>query len=382
GWFALVALTLFHHMTDYVFSGFLSLWALVSCFQASGRRIRVMLVVFGLTGLAFALTYMFLMPGNPVRGYLSTYFVAAVSELHQVLDRSSQGRKLFSAQGAPPAPLWDRLLMLGSVGLVTFGIFLGVVSLWKQWRKHALIIVMSIVALASPVTQLFRFTNYGAEITDRSAAFLFIAISFVLAVLISRLWPVQRFNWRAAAIISCLMTVLVLGGTLLEIGPAYSSLPGPYTVIADGRSVEPIGIAAANWSLVHLGSGNRFASDRMNQIVFGTFGKQYIVTQPQDGFRTAPIFFDLPLTSKDVNNLEDANIKYLISDQRLSTSLPLLGFYFETDEPNAFHQRQPISRAALTKFNNIDLINKIFDDGTLLIYDVVPLEKSLFGDDD
>ena len=114
--------------------------------------------------------------------------------------------------------------------------------------------------------------DYGAEITDRAAAFLFIPIAYVLAIFITRYRPIRGRGRSITALITCAMAVMLLGGALLESGPVYSALPGPYTVIADGRSVEPIGIQAAQWSLSHLGPDNRVATDRINQVLFGTFG--------------------------------------------------------------------------------------------------------------
>jgi len=163
---------------------------------------------------------------------------------------------------------------------------------------------------------------------------------------------------------------MLLGGALLESGPAYSSLPGPYAVIADGRSIEPIGIQAAQWSLSHLGPDNRVATDRINQTLFGTFGEQRIVSEQEDNVDIAPIFYSSHFDGQTIAMLRNAGIRYLVIDLRLSTSRPLLGFYYESDEPGAFHLSGPISREALTKFSAIPQINQVFDDGFIVIYDV------------
>jgi len=387
-WLALVSLTITHHMTDYVFVGFLALWTVVSLvvrtraraswtsprpYPAMGEaapRMRGILTAFAFSGLLFSVGYAFLLAGNPVWKYLSSYFSTALGELEHILFGSGTARQLFSAEGVPPAPLWDRLLMLGSLALATLGLPLGLVSLWKQYRHSVLAVTLGIVALAYPVTQAFRFSNYGSEITDRSAAFLFLPIGYVLALFITHYWPTRRLNRRATALISCALSIMLLGGALLETGPAYSGLPGPYQVIAGGRSIEPIGISAAQWSLIHLGSDNRVATDRINQTLFATFGKQRIVSDQEDNVNIAPIFFSSQLDQETIATLRTAGIRYLIVDLRLSTSLPLLGFYYESDEPGAFHLASPISREALTKFSAMPQVNQVFDDGSIVIYDV------------
>jgi hypothetical protein len=368
-WLALAALTVTHHMTDYVFVGLLVFWTIVSSFQASGRHMRGVLAVFALSGLALALAYAFLLPGNPVWEYLSSYFATAFSELEHILAGTDTARQLFASPGAQASPIWDRLLMLGSVALATLGLPFGLLGLWKYHRRNVLAVTLGIVSLAYPVTQVFRFSSYGAEITDRSAAFLFIAIAYVLAVFVTQ----KRHNRRTTALVACALPVMLLGGVLLEIGPAYSGLPGPYMVIADGRSIEPTSIEAARWSLSHLGTGNRIATDRINQTLFGTFGQQYIVTQPEDGVNISLIFDAPSLDQQTIVLLQKANIRYLVVDLRLSTSLPLLGYYYESDEPGAFHLTSPISREALTKFSNVPQIDQIFDDGSIIIYDVSAL---------
>ena len=369
-WLSLIALTITHHMTDYVFDGFLALWTIASLLQISGRRMRRPLAALALSGLLLSLAYAFFMTGNPVWEYLSSYFATAFKELGSIVEGSGTARQLFSGQGAPSSPLWDRLLMMGAVALTMLGLPFGLLSLWRQHRHSVLAIVLGFAVLAYPVTQVFRFTNYGGEIADRSAAFLFIAIAYVLTIFITHYWPTRHLNWRVTTLIACALSVMLLGNTLLEVGRAYSGLPGPYAVIADGRSIEPIGIQAAEWSLSHLGPDNRVATDRINQTLFGTFGNQHIVTETEINMGLASVFYSSHLDHEAVAILRNAGIRYLVVDLRLSTSLPVMGFYFEPDEPGAFHLTHPISREALTKFSAVPQINEVFDDGSIVIYDV------------
>ncbi len=77
-WIVLAAVTITHHMTDYFFVGLLCLWAVVSLFRPSSRSTRLHLFAIALFGLLLALAYAFLLPGNPVRSYLSQYFVGGI----------------------------------------------------------------------------------------------------------------------------------------------------------------------------------------------------------------------------------------------------------------------------------------------------------------
>jgi hypothetical protein len=262
--------------------------------------------------------------------------------------------------------------MAGSVALVVFNLPFGWLTLWQQHRHNSLAIAFGIFSFAYPISQVFRFTDFGAEITDRSAAFFFLPIAYLLTIFITHFWPTRtwKLSRKAISLITCAISIMFLGGVILEAGPAWSSLPGHYIVIADVRSVEPEGIQAAAWSFSYLGPNNRIGTDRINRMLMLSYGDQRIVTGLDDKVDVSPIFSSSSLGSKEVGILRQAKIRYLVVDLRLSTSLPLLGIYFEEGEVGSFQLTSPISRAALTKFNDIPGINRLFDSGNIVIYDV------------
>jgi len=369
-WIVLLAITITHHMTDYVFDGLLILWAVISLFQASSPNMRRNLVTIALFGVLLSLAYAFLLKGNPVWGYLSEYFGAAFNQLGHIIAGTNTPRPLFVGPAGQSAPIWDRLLMLASVALVAFGLPFGLLSLWQQHRHNALAVMLGIASFAYPISQAFRFTNFGSDISDRAAAFLFLPVAYVLTIFITHFWPTRKLSWRATSLITCAMSVVCVGGVLLEAGPALSNLPGPYVVVADQRSIEPEGIQAASWALTYLGPNNRVATDRINQILMSTYGDQRIVTSQEDKVEVSPVFFSSQFGPEDIAILRQARVRYLVVDLRLSTALPLEGYYFESDESDAYRLISPISSDALTKFSAIPQINRVFDSGDIVIYDV------------
>jgi hypothetical protein len=362
-WFVLAAVTITHHMTDYTFLGLLILWVAVSLFRPASREFRIHLIAFVLFGLGLALTYAFLMPGNPVWSYLSRYFAGALGELKQIVTGSGTSRPLFTS-AAQPSPIWDKVLMTSSVVLVTLSLPFGLFSLWRQYRHNVMLITLSVFSLAYPISQVFRFTEYGSEITDRAAAFLFLSIACIHTILIAHFWPTWKRDPKVTAFLTTALAVILLGGVVVAIGADYTDLPGPYLVSADMRSVEPEGIQDATWSLAYLGPNNRIGTDRTNQMLMSTYGDQRIVTRLYDNVDIAPIFYASQLSPDEVRLLRYAGLSYLVVDLRLSSSLPLVGLYFENDSPT-----QPISRAALTKFSTVPQLNCIFDSGNIVMYD-------------
>lgn len=370
--FVLLVVTVTHHMTDYVLDVLLLLWAVVSLFQSSARPMRRNLITIALFGIFLSLSYAFLVPGNPVWQYLSAYFSSALTELGQIITGSSIARPLFASAPGGKAPVWDTLLMAASVGIIALSLPFGLLSLWKQHSHDALSVVLGIMAFAYPIVQVFRFTEFGSDITDRSSAFLFISIAYVLTILITQFWPTRKLNWKATTLITFALTVVFLGGVILDAGPNWRALPGPYGVIADERSVEPEGIQAALWSYNYLGPGKPIVADRINQILMLTYGYQYIVTTQSNHVDIAPVFFSSQFNAEDIAILRSDRVSYLVVDLRLSTGLPLEGFYYENFEAGAYHYTSPLSSAALTKFNAA--LNRLFDSGNIVIYDAKAID--------
>jgi hypothetical protein len=48
----------------------------------------------------------------------------------------------------------------------------------------------------------------------------------------------------------------------------------------------------------------------------------------------------------------------------------LLGYYYEQGETGAYKHTVPLSLQALAKFNDIPQIDRVFDNGNIVIYDV------------
>lgn len=361
-WLMLVAVTITHHMTDYTFIGILLLWTVVSLFRPVSRAVRIHLAAFVLFGVCIALAYAFFVPGNPVWSYLSGYFSGALSELDNIARGSGSARPLF-ASSARPSPIWDRILMTGSVALVSLSLPFGLFCLWQQYRRNLLVVTLGVFALAYPASQLFRFTKDGSEITDRAAAFLFLPIACLFTIIIAQFWPTWKRNARVVTLISIALSIMFLGGVVVALGAGYAGLPGPYLVSADRRSVETEGIQDAIWSLSYLGPNNRIGTDRINRLLLSTYGDQHIVTHLYDNVDISPLFYAPQLGPDEVDLLRRARLSYLVVDQRLSQSLPLVGVYFENDATT-----KPMSKEALTKFNTVPQLNRIFDSGNIVIY--------------
>lgn len=361
-WIVLGAIAITHHMTSYVLDGLLILWAGVSFFQPVPRNTRIYLTVTAIFGVLLSLAYALLLPHNPVWSYLSEYFGGAFNQLEQIVTGSNVARPLFTSS-VIVAPIWDKLIMTGTIALVTFLLPFGLLIVQRQYRDNALAITFGIASLLYPLTQAFRFTSFGTEITDRSAAFLFLPIAYLLTVLITHFWSTRRLNRRAISLITSIIVVIFMGGVIVGSGPELIDAPGPYIVVADGRSVEPEGIEDAIWSLAYLGQDNRIATDRINQMLMNAYGHQRVITRLDDHVDVSPVFYSAQFDNADIAIVREGQIHYLAVDTRISTAFPLVETYFENDRPSSI-----IRRDALTKFNTVTQIDRLFDSGDIVIY--------------
>jgi len=366
-WIALCAIVVTHHMTDYFFDGLLILWTVICLFQRHASKYRSNLIMIALFGICASLAWISL-KGNPVVDYLSTYYGRALDELGHILTGTSSARQLFADySGTEPTPLWERLITIFSVLLIFSCLPFGLLCLVQRYRRNSLAYMLAIASLLYPISHVFRFTNFGSEITDRAAAFLFIPLAFVLAIFITQFWPTRWLSRRQISLITCAISIIFLGGI---ISPPWQLLPGPYLVSADPRSIEPQGIQAALWTVSQLGPNNRIAADRINGLLMDTYGDQYILSSLAHNIDVMPVFFSSRLDSSDVSLLRQAKIRYIVVDLRLTKALPTIGFYFEPGEPGSFQDRAPLSPQYFTKFNTISKIDRVFDSGDIIIYDV------------
>jgi hypothetical protein len=364
----LAAIATTHHVTDFFLDGTLVLWAICAICLRFTPLHRSYLAMIAVVGIALSLIIV-LQGDNPVVGYVSSFLGIAMNELGHIVTGTGSAKPLFHNYSGQTTAIWERVITVMSQLLVLTGLPLGLLCLWPRFRANALLCTFGILALCYPLVQVFRFTTSGSELVDRSAAFLFIPISTILAIAITQLWPLRLLTRSHVATLTTTLSIMMIGAIILGSGPSLSILPGPYMIIADSRSIETRGIQAATWAHSYLGPDNRMATDRINQILMGTYGDQQIVTSISDHIDTSPIFLSPQLDQEQTEIIKQAHVRYLVADMRLIQSLPLLGFYYEQDEQGAYQHKNPMNPQDLTKFATIPQLNKVFDDGDIEIYD-------------
>jgi hypothetical protein len=379
----LAALAVSHHMTAFFGAVLLTALVLLQHLRRGARNIRWRQFVVAACAIALPLIWSVLM-GNPTAGYLGPVIDNGLREVTELFS-SSAGRQLFVSADGSVAPAWQRLITIGSVVVICAGLatgfirslayagmprrLTGLVSIrgLRSWSNSRLILLTGLT-IAFPLSMVFRLTSSGWEIGNRVGPFSFLGVAIVLSIGIVGFWQRLSRSRLRAGVLGVVCAVVVIGGVISAEGPRIL-VPQHYRVSADAASVEPMGIDAAAWAQAWLGPYNVFASDRINRLLLATYGRQQVATTLQDSRDASVAIQSEKLGPSEVGVLRQIGIQYILSDLRLTTALPAVGVYFDGGAADRIHV-EPLSPLSLLKFNSEANVNRLFDNGYEIIYDV------------
>jgi len=273
-----------------------------------------------------------------------------------------------SAPSTSTSPFSNTVLGAVAILVVTVLLVIGSWQAWRRHRRHPWIIGMMIGSLGWFVDLGIRLgTPDGQELAGRAATFVYIPVSVLAALALTRLvnsGPVRRLGAAVTAVVVASVVSLLIDGLANGWPPFWERLPGPHLVSGFEASVDPEEIAISNWSLAELGPGNRMAADAGIYPVLLGYGGQNPLQQVGQLYST-PTW--TPAIAADA--ISALQVEYVETDTRLTKSLPPGGgIYFPGDTAPPTHAIAP---AALTKYNHIQGVARVYDDGTIQIYDLM-----------
>jgi hypothetical protein len=164
------------------------------------------------------------------------------------------------------------------------------------------------------------------------------------------------------------LVVLAVGGIAGGWPSYYARLPGRHLVSAYERSVDEHNLDAAAWAAAKLPRGGGVASDDFTESMFSSLGNQAYQRN------LAGLFLTTSYTAADRSLVKNKRITYVVADSRITEQLPAAGFYFSPD-PHQGNYKKPLARASIDKFNSVPGVSRVFDDGTIVIYDLAGAAK-------
>jgi hypothetical protein len=339
---------------------------------------------WGLTafaGLSIAGWIHFVAPGTIA--YLSPYLGSGLSELMQVAAGSGGGRQLFSASLSPS---WEHQAAFAVTAIALVLAVAGLLLLRSRIRSgllprgqlRSILIGFTVLGLIYFPSTLFILSPDGAEGARRSWAISWIGLAIFTAPAAS--WLIDWAGRRAAvpgraAIrlgLAAALVVALIGGTAAGLDPSYR-FPGPFLYGSDARSETPELDAMSQWFLHRFGAGNNIVTDRYTGLIIASYGLQN-TANPSPGFPTYDLYLDRPGQPIGpaflLAELGSSNYLYLIVDKRMAVDVPIVGVYFEPDEPSSFvlPDGQPVFKGRLAKFNTTLWMNKIFQSDNYSVY--------------
>lgn len=378
--------TFTHHLTAMLLVAAFAVWLVVDLLvdrrnrrrptpadpaaPAAGTRDRGGLLWMTLASAALSLLAA-VNPGSPVRTYLESIVGSSTAGVTS-LTEGSDSKALF-ADTAGTGPLWwEQILLVSAVALAMLAMFVVLKFLWQRRRTGtALAVIVGFLALLYPVIPAGHLTAATAEVGDRASGFVFVGIAAVLG------WWLIRSRWKLRSLLAftAAAVVLFLGNIVLGAGPTSGQLPGPYQISADARSVDAANTAAASWLVTGVPTDSVVYGDRTSGLLAAAIGGQSTVLHVSTGIDASRLLLDPNFTDKDVALIKQAHLAYLIVDTRLSTGLPHQAYYIESGEFGGDDRTGPVPAAALTKFATVPGVQRVYDNGALVIYDVRGLDR-------
>jgi hypothetical protein len=360
-----------HHMTSYVLTGLLWLITVFSIGRSRGKQRGPWDLAF--IALSATVAWLIFVAHFTIND-LSPVLGGAVRAILDVAAREEASRQLFkSASTGYVAPLWERLTAISSVGLVALGLPFGTFEIWRRHRNSVVALVLTAVALTYFPVQLLRLTSAGWEVANRSSEFLFVGISFVLALATVKFW-LSRWPGAISNLLHAGFVVTLFCGGLVAGWPPKARLPRPYIVAANRHLVEPQGVAVAKWTLDSLGPGHRVAADRSSAKLLGAYGGQHPFTGSKHGIEA--MFFSDNVGPSQRNIIRKTGVQYIVSDRRLTSWDHMIGLYFFNRENSPSWELEFIETNISAKFDGQKDVSRILDSGHIAVYDVGTYHES------
>ena len=206
-----------------------------------------------------------------------------------------------------------------------------------------------------------RVVQGSTEISNRAQEFLFLPIGFLCAIAFHYFWPSRRINKVRIGTLSVVVTLVFIGGVILGM-PLWARMPGPYLVTGDTRAIQPESLSASTWLRSAFGTDNKVIADQTNALVMGSYGGQDVL------HGLSWVFISPNLGRAEFGALRGSGVQFIVVDRRVTTMLPVVGYYYEPGEPGDGRHTEPMDPAQLQKFDKSPALTRVFDSGNIAIY--------------
>ncbi|QOC90135.1 fused MFS transporter/spermidine synthase family protein [Micromonospora craniellae] len=254
---------------------------------------------------------------------------------------------------------------LSAAAILVLGGAAGLLGLWALRRRiwWLAVLLIGMAGLEAAIIIIRVVSPRGEELAGRAPAYVTLLVAVVLALGLQHL-RVALTGARRIAAAGLALLVLFLGGLTAGWPPYWLRVPGTYHVAGYEASIEPHTLGLGWWARENLPAGSRFVADFGNQNVLGTIGGLDPVNSP------AGIFYRPAFDWSDRSMVQALSVRYLVADRRLLDQPPVRGTFFIGDHPPGLDTSGPFPPEALAKFDTVEGMGVVFDDGMIRVYDL------------
>lgn len=386
----IMAVVITHHLTAYFLVVFFGVWTLGLLFlrfkamrktsalaanESSNQHeantltgVRAISEPAGLTLFSTIATLVWLVGIASITiSYLSPVLGRAATSVVQIMGGEASTRELFQSASGYVAPVWERLMGIGSVVVMLLAMPFGLRKIWQHFRGHPIALMLTGAALAYFAVLGLRLSPAAWETGNRASEFLFIGLAFVLALAVQELWDRQRVPWLSRTTVLGGVAIIFVGGIIAGWVPTLR-LSRPLQVNVGNVVIQPQGFAAASWMRTALGPGNQVATDESNARLMLAYGGQLALTGRYPDIKDLLGTSDFP--DWQVELMREWAIQYVAFDRRLISWDNMTGYYFDQTPAGPLPSTDLFDPAAYGKFDKPKEISRLFDSGNIVIYNV------------
>lgn len=354
GFFSVTAIVFTHHVTSFVAVLLFALIAVTTAVR-QGPRAAVWPAAFAAATAVLTGFWVVLVAPDTL-----SYLRPATTALLDVLTGNTPAD---TGSIADRRPFGDALVAVVAIAAMTVLLPIGWREIWRTRRNDGWAVGFAVASAGWYLLLLVRIVVSGsAEIVGRSATYVYLPVGFVVAVALVHLAG-PRARRASARLVVPVTLVLLVSGMANGWPPYWERLPGSYRPGGFERSVSPQGVRASLWVSGALGPGNRFAADLANYSLLGTYGDS-------DAIRNGgPLYRSERLRRSDVDLIRAQDLRFVLTDERLTRMLPPSGRYFAVDRLSDRYTR-PLDPLALSKYAYLPGMSRVYDSGSIKIYDL------------
>jgi glycosyltransferase involved in cell wall biosynthesis len=353
-----------HHITSYALVAALLAICLLPLPKTGGAVRRP----WPMAATAFLATAFWLMfVAEQTVGYLSP-LLGALRATFRTAAGEAAPRRLFQSAPGQSSPAWEHLAAFASTAVLVAAIAIGMRLIWQRHRRQPTLLVLGGASVLYVATLALRLVPAAWETATRASEFLYVGVALVAAM--AGLAVFDRLPATGAVrVAGPVLAALVLVGGVIAGTPYGLRVAQTYRISADGRDLDPSGVAVARWARATLGQGRHVAAQEADArflLVYGGMdvfaGKNPPITSVLD----TPVLYRWQL-----NLLRSHGIRYVVVDARTASASVGVGYYFP--RPDRAQQRFPA--AVLGKFERAGA-RRIYDSGDIVVDDIRPVRNA------